>query len=724
MARCGLALVSKVGVRSTNQLLISVMTICLLPNGNVQAAASQEQSTEIYRTAASILALSNIQANRTFPARLRGVVTQSMDAGLTIQDRTAGIWVYLDHGERFAAGDDIEVEGTVGPGLFAPVLNGSSVHKYGRAPLPKPIVVSFRQLSTGNLDCQYVSVTGLVRSAGIRRGASTSQKLWLRIGLEDGSIDATFPADNADSADQLIGAVVRIDAPAMCSKNRNRQITAATLSVPSMDNLKVLRRPPSDLFAMTLSPVDNMMKYRSGTDYYHRVRVSGIVTYYNPGENLILEDGGHALLVKTGQVKTITPGDRVEAVGFPAPQDSGPFLDDAVLRRISSGSPPQPTPVRIVDVSSGALNNNLVSVEGHLLRQVHEPFREVLMLQDESTILLAELSQYARSDAFPQLREGSKIRISGICTLEVEGTWNYGLNSAYAVRYKILMRSPADVQIMAAPTWWSTRNLLLLAAVLAVLMLAFLTQVILGRVERWKLKAVLEARERLAHEIHDTLAQSFAGIGFQLQAIRKAIPGNMLQLKAQVELAQDLARHSHKEARRSFEPLRPNLQQGFGLLCSLEASARKIVEGGSVNVIAKGGEIAHPFSPDMADTLLRIGLEAIANAIRHADPTNLTISLKCERNTVQLAVQDDGSGFVKSGDLLGFGLRGMRKLAADISAKLDIISLPGQGTSVIVTAPLPPVNSWAGVLKGGLCYAREQILHVKAKREADPHSHC
>jgi hypothetical protein len=86
MASCGLTLMItevrgwrprvKVGVRSTNQLLISMMTLlCLLPHGNVQAAAPQEQSPEIYRTAASILALSDIQANRAFPARLRGVVT-------------------------------------------------------------------------------------------------------------------------------------------------------------------------------------------------------------------------------------------------------------------------------------------------------------------------------------------------------------------------------------------------------------------------------------------------------------------------------------------------------------------------------------------------------------------------------------------------------------------------------------------------------------------------
>jgi signal transduction histidine kinase len=705
-----------------SSLLIALTILSLLYGGNLHAEA-QKQSV-IYRTAASIQALSEEQANRADPAHLRGVVSQTLSEGLTIQDQTGGVWIYLDHPEEFTPGDEIEVEGVVDPGLFAPVVKARSVHRLGRASLPKPKDVSYKQISTGSMDCQYVSVTGWVRSAGVRKGAAKPQGLWLRIVMQDGTIDAMLPTDEAAAAEKLIGAQVRIDATAFSSKNQRRQITMAHLSIPDMRFVTVLQPPPHDLFAIPLTPIGKLMQYRSGTDYDQRVRVVGIVTYYNPGDSLILEDGSQALLVKTGEDKEIRVGDRVEAVGFAAPQNSGPILQDAVLRRIASGPLPQPTLVKISDISSGRMNNNLISVEGHLVRRVHEPFREVLLVQDDSAILLAELSQPGVSDPFPQLREGSKIRLSGISILEVEGTWNYGLNSAYALRYKILLRSLDDIQMLEPPSWWTTRHVLYIAAALGILVLAFLAQLIVSRIEQWRLEAVLEERERLAHEIHDTLAQSFAGIAFQLQAILKAIPRNLPDLKEQVNLTRELVRHSHKEARRSIEPLQLNSPQEVDPLSSLESLARNIVKGGPVNILT--GRKGNPrlLSPPIADALLRIGQEAIANAVRHAEPKNLTITLSYEESSVQLTVLDDGHGFVKSGDLLGFGLRGMRKRAAVISGRLDITSRPGQGTCVTVTAPLPPVNTLFSSLRYILKFVGERIFHVQGKQQPNPDTDC
>jgi len=703
--------------------LLIVLTVLSLVYGGHLHAEAQKQSV-IYRTAASIQALSEEQAKRADPAHLRGVVSQTLPEGLTVQDQTGGIWIYLDRPEEFIPGDEIEVEGVVDPGLFAPVVKARSVHRLGRKSLPKPKNVSYKQISTGSMDCQYISVTGWVRSAGVRKGAAKPQGLWLRIVMQDGTIDAMLPADETAAAEKLIGAEVRIDATAFCSKNQKRQITMAHLSVPDMRFVAVLQLPPSDLFAIPLTPIGKLMQYRSGTDYYHRVRVAGIVTYYNPGDSLILEDGSRALLVKTGENKEIRLGDRVEAVGFVAPQNSGPILQDAVLRRIASGPPPQPTLVKISDISSGRMNNNLISVEGHLVRRVHEPFREVLLVQDESNILLAELSQPGVSDPFPQLREGSKIRFSGISILEVEGTWNYGLNSAYALRYKIMLRSLDDIQMLEPPSWWTTGHVLYIAAALGILVLAFLAQLIVSRIEQWRLEAVLEERERLAHEIHDTLAQSFAGIAFQLQAILKAIPRNLPDLKEQVNLTRELVRHSHKEARRSIEPLQLNSPQKVDPLSSLEKIARNMVKGGPVNILTNRNGNPRLLSPPIADALLRIGQEAIANAVRHAEPRNLTISLRYEESSVQLIVLDDGHGFVKSGDLLGFGLRGMRKRAAVISGRLDITSRPSQGTCVVVTAPLPPVNTLFSSLRYILKFVGERIFHVQAKQQPNPDTDC
>jgi signal transduction histidine kinase len=103
----------------------------------------------------------------------------------------------------------------------------------------------------------------------------------------------------------------------------------------------------------------------------------------------------------------------------------------------------------------------------------------------------------------------------------------------------------------------------------------------------------------------------------------------------------------------------------------------------------------------ISGTLFRIGQEALANSVRHASPSQIAISVSYEENSVQMLVADDGIGFDESEDQKGFGLRGMRRRAAVISAEIEINSSPGAGTRVLVTAPLPTrltINSLPGLV--------------------------
>jgi signal transduction histidine kinase len=630
----------------------------------------------------------------------------------------------LDNPETLKQGDKVEVEGQAYQGKFSPVVNAHLLSRLGRGSLPKPKKVTFEQLSTGAMDSQFVSVTGVVRSAGIGYGESQLHLFSLRIAMNDGVVDAFFSEDDAPAAAKLVGALVRIDAAAAAIKNQNRQIIAATLSAQSIRNVTVLRPPPEDLFALPLMHLGSVMQYKSGTDYRHPVRIAGVVTYYKPGEDIYLEDNGQSLLVKTRQINTINPGDRVEVVGFPAPRTSGPILEDSLFRRTGSGQPPQPTPVTIAGLSDGNLNNTLVSVKGKLIRCVREPSGYVFLLQSNSDLMLAELDYEGVSDFPPGLREGSSVMITGISILEVKGTWNYGGDSVHAVRCHLLLRSLSDIKTIGPPTWWTIRHMLYISIILGMLAIAFLAQVIYSRVERWRIQAINEEREQLSNEIHDTLAQSFAGIGFQLQAIRKIIPNNMSELRRQVDLARDLARHSHSEARHSIEQLEHGSRVNVDLLSSLADLARTMVQGGSVNVIATSVGNPRHMPPRVENALMRIGQEAIANTVRHADPSNLAILLHYEENVVRLVIQDDGIGFVQSGDLLGFGLRGMRKRAAAISAKLEINSQPKHGTRVVVITPVPAASTLAGLIKRTLRYVSEHTFHVQTKQPSNPDSDC
>jgi signal transduction histidine kinase len=125
----------------------------------------------------------------------------------------------------------------------------------------------------------------------------------------------------------------------------------------------------------------------------------------------------------------------------------------------------------------------------------------------------------------------------------------------------------------------------------------------------------------------------------------------------------------------------------------------------------------------IADTLYRIGQEAVANAVRHADPTMLAIRLKYSENLACLEIEDNGTGFVQSNGLLCFGIRGMRRRAQSISAEFQIESTPGKGTRIQISAPLPPrvtITNWPKVFWQ---YAREHWTDGRPSKHADSHSY-
>ena len=644
---------------------------------------------------------------------------------MVVQDATAGIWVYWSQAAVYSPGDEVDVEGMAASGMYAPVVQAVKVKTLSHASLPKPKFVSFQRLSSGDMDAQYVSIVGRVRWVGIVRTVPASEQVSMKVQLGQRFVMTSLPASTLAAAKRLVDASIRITGTAMCSKNNSGQIIAPIVAASGMTSVTVLHMPPSDLFSRPPVPIRRLMQYRSGTDFEHRVRVEGTVTYYSPSQGFTIEKDGAALSIKTSDSNSIHIGDRVEAVGFPAPRESGPVLEDAVVRKVSAGGPLQPVPVKIDDIRSGNLNYNLVSTEGRLLRRIREPAREVLLLQEGPDVLTAELDGFDENamgrDAFLNIPEGSAIKVSGISNLEVGGTWNYGMKSAEAVRFKLLLRSPADVQVLRPPSWWTTRHVVYLALALGILAFAFLAQVLRSLVQRWRLQTVVAERERLAHEIHDTLAQSFAGIGFQLQAIRRAVPQELPHVQRQLDLAQVLVRHSHKEARRSFEPLRTETEENVDLLPALENSAKKMVEGGAVTIASASSGVSRATPPHIAKTLLRIGQEAIANAVRHADPTHLMITLLYKWNAVTLSIQDNGVGFVKRGDLLGFGLRGMRTRAAAIYADLEIQSRPGHGTCITVAVRLPFSPNPLAIMKSLRIYLMERLPYVHAEQQPDSH---
>jgi signal transduction histidine kinase len=200
--------------------------------------------------------------------------------------------------------------------------------------------------------------------------------------------------------------------------------------------------------------------------------------------------------------------------------------------------------------------------------------------------------------------------------------------------------------------------------------------------------AVLEERNRLAGEIHDSLAQSFAGISMQLSAASRAMARKSQDAQSYVERANELARFGLSEARRSALSLRSNIIEDSGLIKALQKLTERSNIPGLISCSFRASRVDEKIlSPQLQQDLFRIGQEAISNALRHAQPTGIKVSLRGNRSNLVLRVTDNGSGLARAqlvSEGQGFGFANMRARAKNLGATLEVQSKPGQGTSVIV----------------------------------------
>ncbi|MDZ8065240.1 MAG: PAS domain-containing protein [Nostoc sp. DedQUE08] len=199
--------------------------------------------------------------------------------------------------------------------------------------------------------------------------------------------------------------------------------------------------------------------------------------------------------------------------------------------------------------------------------------------------------------------------------------------------------------------------------------------------------SILEERNRMAREIHDTLAQSFTGILLQVGAATQVLADDPEATQAHLEMIEELARAGLAGTRRSVSALRPRLLEEGNLESALHRIVAQMLATTDTALICETQGIAYSLSAEVENNLLRIGQEALTNAIKYADAAEIRVELVYNETQCILRVKDDGRGFGVGSTPLsgGFGLLGMSERAERIGAQLLIQSQPGQGTEIIVT---------------------------------------
>jgi len=471
------------------------------------------------RTAEQIRQLSAEQAERHYPVRLQGVITYfdqriSTKAYRFIQDDTAGIYFYMGpeiSDQSLDPGQFVEFEGETGQGSFAPVVVAFHMHILGEGKFPDAKVVPFEELASGQEDSQFVEIHGVIHSVVL--DTQTSNYV-LEMTTGGGRVTVYTRYLPVKHGDDLVDRDVRVRGICITHFNLQRQLFDTGLMVPRLQDIAVEQAASGDSFALPAQPIKNILQFKWGNTYGHRVKVDGTVTLCY-ADKMYIQDETEGMCVQTKQAGDFNVGDRVEALGFPAKGDYTPMLQSAVCRKLPDSSQPQPELITADEALHGTYDCRLVKIEATLLdwdRQSNESF---FNLQTGKFVFHAYLKSPGRKMDLSGLKNGSKILVTGICVIDPGNDWYVG-SDWRAESFRILLRSSNDIRVLVSPPWWTLQRLLLAVGVLCATILTAMGWVFLLRrrvheqtkiiEEKLQAEAAIKARyEQLLENANDVV---------------------------------------------------------------------------------------------------------------------------------------------------------------------------------------------------------------------------
>jgi signal transduction histidine kinase len=709
------------------------------------AAPLNIQTGRVLTNAADVLALPDSEASLGIPVSVTAIVTvaetnTSWKGRFFVQDPSGGVFVENKTPQRVKVGDLLKISGITRAGGYAPCITKPQWVKMGTAPLPEAKPVTIEELMSGVEDGQRVEITGVVRDTLLIENS---------IGIEVASGGYRFrvhlPALKGVDLQAVIGTKVVLKGTAATAYNAPahtalRHMVTVTLYVPQAADFVVEETAPANPYDQPLTPLNAIAQYRRDRLANGEVHVKGVVTYQRRGQDLFLQDASGGLQVKSKLPVPVDPGDVVEAVGFPAVENFLPVLEDAVFRKTSE---PQnkltPRSVAVPDLLKGLHHADYINLEGVLVdrmaqgigRTAEEPvIQTTLVLQSSNLLFAAEKDTTEHNEFLASIPIGSVVEVSGICMLESD-------EDGKIKSLHVLLPASRDVQILQRPSWLTPEHLLAsLAIVSGILLIAVSWSVMVSTknskleslvsdketaqkelqqahdllewrvAERTKqlkvemtarketelqFRAVLTERTRLAQELHDTLEQTITGIALQLDRVANHFGKNPENASRHLKLARSLTRQGQTDVRHSVWGLRSRAAEKFNLVNALNVSSRQIANDAGIQIqIEMSGE-TQPLPETVEENLLRIGQEAITNAIKHSGAKIVKIELQFNPQQVVLEIKDDGKGFALENcpgpDEGHFGLLGMRERAERMGGTAYISSNPGTGTKVRVEIP-------------------------------------
>lgn len=411
------------------------------------------------------------------------------------------------------------------------------------------------------------------------------------------------------------------------------------------------------------------------------VVVRGIVILNHDG--LVIEDRTAATEVRLTTPTPTALGDEVQVTGEMALAPR-PRIEKGALRRLWNGSMPLPLAITPDEAAEGESELFLVQTDAKLLSAEPAGLTGVRLHltgghQNFSAVLPGD---GAAEDLPPKmLQAGSTIRVTGVLFV------SNGLTGEFGDSFTLRLRTPDDIELVEGPSWWTREHMLLLAGIMAIV--ALIGYLLYTRSKHARYRAVAEERANISRDIHDTLAQGFAGITLQLQAAEQMLERDPPRARTYLEEALHLVRHSRNESHLSIEILRSTARNDR--LDALIARCIAQMKPAGEPVIEQqidGAPIA--LSYNLMNQCFRIVQEALTNAVRHAQATRILVRVIYGPSLLRLEVEDNGKGFdpehTPGPEQGSFGLTGMRERAESIHSQFHLESgISGTLIRVMVT---------------------------------------
>lgn len=695
--------------------ILCLAALCLIVRGEGPQSMTPGDVHSIPREKAAL----------ALPLVVRGVVTYAYPEAIgsfVIEDESGGLYIdttkALENGPRPVPGDLVEVNGVTGEGGYAPLVKAKAIRILGAAPLPVSRPTTVNQLLTGRFDSRRVEIRGVVQHAEVR---GQVEKFGLELDGEFGRVTVLALEPGGVVPADLIDAEVTLRAVCFPFFNERAQVAGVRLEMVNAREVEINRPPFEEVFSTPLVSMDQLQPFSPEGNNFHRKRIRGTVTLVKPGSFLYLQEGEHAVRVNLADSTPVRVGDRIEAVGFPSVRTRFVEWQRAVIRKIGTAPVQQPvesrpdqilrTGLSVTERAENDWDGRLITLTGVLDRV--ETLRDgqcQLFINSAGQATTAILGWPDQSERIASLRPGSSISATGICVIQYSDVWP---TSRYAdpTAMSLLLRDTFDVRVLRAASWWTPMRLRLALGVILLILLfsliwarslrrqvvkrtaALVSETRARRDAEVEFDATSRERERMAVDLHDTVEQALTGVSYQL-VVSEALHGSEPQRSLQhLDLAKQLLAQSREEVRRSVWNLRAQALNGRNLAEVLRdvaagLSTRNPVQT-NVSVVGEEQEL-----PDfIAGHLLLLAQESMTNAIKHAEPENISIALEFDENSVELRVHDDGTGFdpeqapgLAEGHL---GLQGMRERMKRLGGVVTVESRPGHGTIIRARVPLP-----------------------------------